>query len=103
MLSLKALGSFTTFLKTRFWNIVFVCAVLYFVLIIRNDMIQHERILADRSDMQKAIESEKIEKGSLKATMASLKKASYVEELARRDLGYVKKGETAYKVLDRVN
>lgn len=100
--STKDLGSFTTFLRTRFWTIVFVCAVLYFVVLIRNDIILHGYILAEKKDMQKAIETEKKAYTALKVTMARLKKDSYVEELARHDLGYVKKGETAYKVLDRV-
>lgn len=76
--------------------------MLYFVLLIRSDIIQRGRIMTERSDMQKAIGSEKAAYRSLEQTKASLKKASYVEEIARRDLGYVKKGETAYKVLDRV-
>lgn len=92
---------FTTFLKQRIWYIVFLLAVVYFLVLIRSDLVQNDKFARDKRELVGQIESEGAELAALKEKMRTLNKNYYLERVAREKLGLVKSGERAYKVLTK--
>ena len=92
---------FTTFLKERFWYIVFFLALAYFFFLIRNDIIQNSFLKDEKEAITKDLEAGKAKQVELKNELKMLNKNSYIEKLAREKLGVVQQGERPYKVILR--
>lgn len=90
---------FTTFLRERLGYIAFLLFVLYFIFLIRSDVLQNSRFNSEKSRLIKDTELEKNRNTELKSKMNALGKASYVEQEAREKLGLIERGEKAYKVI----
>lgn len=90
---------FTTFVKEKFWYIVLVLAVAYFVVLIRNDMVRNSSLDKEKAAIIKSLDAEKAKQAALKNELRVLNRDSHIEMLAREKLGVVQKGEKAYKVI----
>jgi len=90
---------FTTFVKEKFWYIVLVLAVAYFVVLIRNDMVRNSSLDKEKAAIIKSLDAEKAKQAALKNELRILNRDSHIEMLAREKLGVVQKGEKAYKVI----
>ena len=90
---------FTTFIKERFWYIVFILAIAYIFVLIRNDLVQNSRLKDEKEAVTKNLDAEKLKQAGLKSEFKMLNKNSYIEMLAREKLGIVQQGEKAYKVI----
>jgi len=90
---------FITFLRERAGLVAFVVAVVYFLFLIRSDMVQNSVLKAEKKFLEKSMAQEQLRFDTLKRKMALLNKSSYVELKAREQLGLVVKGESAYKVI----
>ena len=78
--------------------LLFILGVLYFIFLIRQDIIDHLDLRKELQMVSRKTEQE--ESASLRLIDRSrrLKSNEFIEELARTRLGLIKKGETAYKV-----
>ena len=84
----------------RLGYILFVLIIIYFIFLIRQDIIGNLELKREGQRVVKSIEwEEKLAKG-LRSRLKQLETSGYIEELARTRLGLIKKGETAYKVID---
>ncbi|OGB89640.1 hypothetical protein A2625_05855 [candidate division WOR-1 bacterium RIFCSPHIGHO2_01_FULL_53_15] len=83
----------------RFGWLLFVLLIIYFIFLIRQDIIDHLDLKRDRAKMLTALETEKTSTSLLNRRLSELKSDDMIEELARTKLGLIKKGETAYKVV----
>ncbi|MDD5593760.1 MAG: septum formation initiator family protein [Candidatus Margulisbacteria bacterium] len=83
----------------RFGWLLFVLMVIYFIFLIRQDIIDNLELKKDRAAIQKSVETNKDSALGLNDRLARLKSDDLIEELARTKLGLIKKGETAYKVV----
>jgi len=83
----------------RFGWLLFVLMVIYFIFLIRQDIIDNLELKKDKSAVIKSLEADKHLTLSLNDRLARLKSDDMMEEIARTKLGLVKKGETAYKVV----
>jgi cell division protein FtsB len=90
---------FTTFVKERFWSIVLLMAVLYFVFLIRADLISNSHLKDEKAAIAKNLDAEKARQAALKRELRMLNSNSHIEMLAREGLGVVRQGEKAYKVI----
>ncbi len=90
---------FTTFVKERFWPIVFVVALAGFALSIRNDLVQNARLNSEKEAMKKNIKEEISRQAVLKNKLKIMNRSSYIELMAREKLGFVERGEVPYKVI----
>ena len=90
---------FTTFIRERLWYIVFVLALVYFVVLIRNDLVRNSRLSEEKITISKNLDIERSKYGALKNRLRMLNKNSYIEMLAREKLGVVERGEDPYKVI----
>jgi cell division protein FtsB len=90
---------FTTFIKERFGLIVFILALAYFVFLIRSDLIRNSRLNDEKAAATKNLGAEDARRSDLKNKLRMLNRSSYVEMLAREELGVVKRGEDPYKVI----
>jgi len=79
--------------------LLFVLMTLYFIFIIRQDIIDNLELKREVRRMDKSITLEEKLNAELRAELKKLKDKGYIEELARTRLGLVRKGETAYKVI----
>ena len=79
--------------------LLFILMALYFIFIIRQDIIDNLELKREAQRLVKGISREENHNAELKAELIKLKDKSYIEELARTRLGMIKKGETAYKVI----
>lgn len=93
------MGSFTTFIKERFWHIVLILAVVYFMVLIRNDTVQNNELKDEKAMTARSLAEENAKQSALKKELRSLGKDSQIEMLAREKLGVVRQGEKAYKVI----
>jgi cell division protein FtsB len=93
------LASFTIFLKDRIGYILFAAGILYFLFLIRGDVIQNSKLSSDKKALAGNLALELTLKESLKTRYNSLNSGGYVEQVARDKLEMVKDGETAYKVI----
>jgi len=83
----------------RFGWLLFVLMVIYFIFLIRQDIIDNLELKKDKAAVIKSLETGKYLTLSLNDRLARLKSDDMMEEIARTKLGLVKKGETAYKVV----
>ena len=90
---------FTTYLKGRFWVVVFFVAVIYFIVLIRSDLVQNDDLKKEKAILNQDLENASVRQAELKVRINSLKKNSYIEKLARERLGAIERGETPYKVI----
>jgi cell division protein FtsB len=97
--SSRALVFFTTLIKERFWQIVFLIALIYFALLIRSDIIRNDRLNDDKTAIMKNLGVEDARGAELKNKLKMLNRSSYIEILARKELGVVRRGEEPYKVI----
>ena len=72
---------------------------LYFIFLIRQDIIDNLDLKKEERLIQKKYEQEEKYSIALKDRLSRLKGDDLIEELARTRLGMIKKGETAYKVI----
>jgi cell division protein FtsB len=79
--------------------LLFIALVVYFIFLIRQDIIDNLELKKEIVSAGRAVEAEKA--AALKANdrLARLKSDELIEEAARTQLGLIKKGETAYKVV----
>ncbi|MGB9612902.1 MAG: FtsB family cell division protein [Candidatus Margulisiibacteriota bacterium] len=80
--------------------ILFIFLVVYFIFLIRQDIIDNLDLRKEQERLIKKIEEEKNFAQEMKERIEDLKEGNLVEALARARLGLVKKGETAYKVVN---
>lgn len=78
---------------------LFVVLVIYFIFLIRQDIINNLTLQKEERGFLKKVEQEEATLAKLKDLSSQIKNGDLVEELARTRLGMVKKGETAYKVI----
>jgi cell division protein FtsB len=83
----------------RFGWLLFVLMVIYFIFLIRQDIIDNLELKKDKAAVIKSLEGDKRLTLSLNDRLARLKSDDMTEEIARTKLGLIKKGETAYKVV----
>ena len=81
--------------------IIFVLIIIYFIFLIRQDIIDNLELTRERQSVSKNVKQEETAAQELKTRWGNLHKNDYLERLARTRLGLVKKGETAYKVIGR--
>ncbi len=79
--------------------LLFIVMVLYFLFLIRQDIIDNQELKKEIGGAVKVVESEKKAVLGTNDRLARLKTDDMMEELARTRLGLIKKGETAYKVV----
>ncbi|MBU0502638.1 MAG: septum formation initiator family protein [bacterium] len=80
---------------------LFVLSILYFIFLIQQDIIDNIALKRDVGQTAKMINKQEELSSKMRARLANLKKNKYLEELARTRLGFVKAGETSYKVIRR--
>ena len=85
----------------RFGFIIFVLIIIYFIFLIRQDIIDNLDLSRERQTVAKSIKQEEILAKELGLRMKNLKRDDYLERLARTRLGLIKRDETAYKVIGR--
>ena len=90
---------FTTFIRERLWYIVFILALAYFVVLIRNDLVRNTRLSGEKIAISKNLDIERSKYAALKNRSRMLNENSYIEMLAREKLGVVQRGEDPYKVI----
>jgi cell division protein FtsB len=72
---------------------------LYFVLLIRDDLIKNSELKKEKDNLVAGVRSEVLRKEELKASLKDLNSKQYIGRVAREKLGYVEQGERAYKVI----
>ena len=90
---------FITFLKDRAGLVAFILAVIYFLFIIRSDMVQNHQLKEEKSALERSFSEEQTRYDLLKGKMARSSSSYFIEMTAREKLGLVTKGESAYKVI----
>jgi len=75
--------------------ILFILLIIYFIFLIRQDIMDLRDLKSDQVRLKKNIVKEKQLTKQLKTRF----KLGNLEEFARTRLGMVKKGETAYKIV----
>ena len=83
----------------RLGFLLFSLIVIYFIFLIRQDIIDNLELKREEQRIRKNLELEEGLSGELENRLKKLKSNNYIEELARTRLGMIKKGETAYKVI----
>ncbi|MFA6169852.1 MAG: septum formation initiator family protein [Candidatus Margulisiibacteriota bacterium] len=79
--------------------IIAVLAIIYFIFLIRQDIINYRDLVRDQEAVGRRVAFEENRSLELRERLARLKGNDLVEEIARTKLGLIKKGETAYKVV----
>jgi cell division protein FtsB len=85
-------------MKSAGW-LMFIAAVVYFIFLIRQDIIDNRELKKEIALAGRAVEEERTAALRTNDRLARLKSDDMIEEAARTQLGLVKKGETAYKVV----
>jgi cell division protein FtsB len=80
------------------WMIFFL-VIVYFIFLIRQDIINNRGLKEEESRLVTNLRKEELQQKLLVNRLQALKNNSCLEELARTKLGFIKKGETAYKVI----
>lgn len=78
--------------------VVFLVTV-YFVVLLRADWVKSIEIRAEEARLEKEIGLATRQKQRLANEISALDAPAYIEVLARKKLGLIKSGETAYKVV----
>jgi len=79
--------------------LLFLGLIIYFIFLIRQDIIDYLELKKERENTFRKIKEEQELTKNLQVRLKKLEKGELVEELARTRLGLIKKGETAYKVI----
>ena len=85
----------------RFGWALFILLVIYFIFLIRQDIMDYFNL---KKDEQRSAKKLVREESNQRVLISDLKEANtdrHIEKLARTKLGLIKKGENAYKVLVR--
>ena len=77
----------------------FILLVIYFIFIIRQDIIGYLEMKKEFVSLGKKLAFAELSAAGFKDRMARVRNESLIEELARTRLGLIKKDETAYKVI----
>ncbi|MBI5400070.1 septum formation initiator family protein [Candidatus Saganbacteria bacterium] len=83
----------------RFGWAVFIFFFLYFIFLIRQDIINNIELKHEKQAASRNLNQEEKLAGGLQTRLKDLNGENYVEQLARTRLGMIKKGETAYKII----
>lgn len=78
---------------------IFILVIVYFIFLIRQDIINNLGLKEEQARLAAGWQKEERQNKLLTDRIAALKSDNCVEQLARTRLGYIKKGETAYKVI----
>jgi cell division protein FtsB len=79
--------------------IIFVLMVIYFIFMIRQDIISNLELKKEAERAATGVVREEKQIKEYQDRLRGMQRADYVELLARGRLGLIKKGETAYKVI----
>ena len=85
----------------KFGFILFVLIIIYFIFLIRQDIIDNLDLKQQAENITIELKREKIKAKNLQDKLKALSRDSYIESLARIRLGMIKKGETPYKVIEQ--
>ena len=85
----------------RFGFILFALIIIYFIFLIRQDIIDNLELKREEQRVIKKLEQENRISKELQGRLKKLQRNNYLEELARTKLGMIIKGETACKVIYR--
>ena len=77
---------------------LFIIFVLYFIFLIRQDIIDNLKLKQDFRSTEVKLGYETLRGSQLVVRLKALNNLDQIEKLARTRLALVKKGETAYKV-----
>lgn len=80
--------------------LLFFFFLLYFIFLIRQDIIDYLELRAERDKMTRELSRQSAGLEWRQKRLSRLKADELIEELARTRLGLIKKGETAYKVIN---
>ncbi|PIS29371.1 hypothetical protein COT42_05640 [Candidatus Saganbacteria bacterium CG08_land_8_20_14_0_20_45_16] len=80
---------------------LFFLLVCYFIFLIRQDIIDNLSLKRETQGVSTGLNFQQDLSKDLRWKLQVLTTSQYIEELARTRLGFVKKGETAYKVVGR--
>ena len=83
----------------RLGLIAFILVVIYFIFIIRQDIMDNAELRREAQGVTKKMAEEEKTALGFKDRQRRMQSGEMVEELARTRLGLIKKGETAYKVV----
>jgi cell division protein FtsB len=83
----------------RFGYLLFFLLVVYFIFLIRQDIMDNLELKRTRVQLSASIRQERSLHQRLTRRLQALRSDEYLERLARTRLGLVKRGETAYKVV----
>ena len=81
--------------------LLFILFILYFIFLIRQDIIDNRELKREQARIMRSIEQEEELANRLAERNRALGQPGLVEELARQKLGLIKKGETPYKVISK--
>ena len=85
----------------RWQTILVVIIIIYFSFTFRADWLKYSELKKEYGRLSNKITEEKKLIVSLRKELRALKTDSYIEGVARKKLGLIKKGETAYKAIRR--
>lgn len=80
--------------------LLFILLIIYFIFLIRQNIIDNLELKAEEKRVFRNIEKAEKLAQELEVKAKKLMSDAYLEELARVRLGLIKKGETAYKVIE---
>ncbi|MFA5112968.1 MAG: septum formation initiator family protein [Candidatus Margulisiibacteriota bacterium] len=80
--------------------LLFFFFLLYFIFLIRQDIIDYLELRAEKGKMTRELSRQSAGLEWRQKRLSRLKADELIEELARTRLGLIKKGETAYKVIN---
>ncbi|MBU0630257.1 MAG: septum formation initiator family protein [Candidatus Margulisbacteria bacterium] len=83
----------------RLGSIAAILAIIYFIFLIRQDIINYRELSGAKDAAGKRVTLEEVRYQGLNERLARLNTSDLTEEIARTKLGLIKKGETAYKVM----
>ncbi len=85
----------------RLGLLLFVLIILYFIFLIRQDIIDNLELKREEQRVVANIRKEEKLSKELQSKLNALKSFGYIEKLARTKLGLIKKDEVAYKVINK--
>jgi len=83
----------------KFGFILFTLIIIYFIFLIRQDIIDNLELKREEQGITKSLGREEKQTKELEQSLKKLNSGNYIEGLARTRLGLIKEGETAYKVI----
>jgi len=85
--------------KVRYDLLFLIIAIVISLAVIKRGLDRYDSLKDQEDRLVKEISSGEARKKALLSRLKELETDSHVEMVARRRLGYVKSGETAYKVI----